>query len=122
MAFRKNNMAYNETFGKCKFCGADMVKSPKTGKVFCSEKCWLKEPKPYTNDQAKSAEIKGFQENKETSMRIMSSGRDAVQIVVAEMNQGIPLDDIQWSEEVIKRHVEKWRNYFYNTIYVDKPF
>ena len=26
---------------KCKKCGAKMVKNPKTGKWFCSEKCWL---------------------------------------------------------------------------------
>lgn len=28
--------------GVCSFCGADKVLSPKSGKVFCSEKCWLK--------------------------------------------------------------------------------
>lgn len=26
---------------KCKRCGANMVKNPKTGKWFCEEKCWL---------------------------------------------------------------------------------
>ena len=26
---------------KCKNCGAKMVTNPKTGKVFCSDKCWL---------------------------------------------------------------------------------
>lgn len=29
--------------GKCKKCGADMVVNPKTGNVFCKDKCWLKE-------------------------------------------------------------------------------
>ena len=28
--------------GKCKHCGADNVRSPKTNKIFCSEKCWTK--------------------------------------------------------------------------------
>ncbi|MFA5990465.1 MAG: hypothetical protein WC803_12790 [Sphingomonas sp.] len=28
-------------YGQCKDCGADRVRSPKTGKEFCSEKCWL---------------------------------------------------------------------------------
>jgi uncharacterized Zn finger protein (UPF0148 family) len=28
--------------GRCKFCGSENVRNPKTGKVFCSEKCWLK--------------------------------------------------------------------------------
>lgn len=25
----------------CPRCGAEMVRSPKSGKVFCSQKCWL---------------------------------------------------------------------------------
>lgn len=29
----------------CEFCQAKLVKSPKSGKIFCSDKCWLK-PKP----------------------------------------------------------------------------
>ena len=28
--------------GICKKCGADNVTSPKTGKVFCTAKCWTK--------------------------------------------------------------------------------
>lgn len=31
---------YNDN-NKCKKCGAKMVKNPKTGNWFCSEKCWL---------------------------------------------------------------------------------
>ena len=27
---------------QCPKCGANMVLNPKTGKVFCEEKCWLK--------------------------------------------------------------------------------
>lgn len=27
--------------GECNKCGANMVKSPKTGKIFCEKKCWL---------------------------------------------------------------------------------
>jgi hypothetical protein len=27
----------------CEKCGAEMVKNPKTGNWFCSEKCWLKD-------------------------------------------------------------------------------
>lgn len=35
-------MKDNYDYGKCKFCGANMVRNPKTGKVFCGDKCWLK--------------------------------------------------------------------------------
>ena len=27
----------------CPFCGAEVVRNPKTGKLFCSAKCWLKD-------------------------------------------------------------------------------
>jgi len=115
-------MAYDKDYGVCKFCGEKMVHNPKTDKVFCSAKCWLKKPGAYTPDQAKSAEIKGFQESKEASMRIMSSGRDATLMVVAEMAVGIPQDEVAWNEDVIKRHIKKWQVYFYDEIYSDKPF
>ncbi len=29
----------------CYKCGAEMITNPKTGKIFCKEKCWLKEAK-----------------------------------------------------------------------------
>ena len=28
--------------GFCKNCGAEMVRNPKTDKIFCKDKCWLK--------------------------------------------------------------------------------
>jgi hypothetical protein len=28
--------------GRCKFCGSENVRNPKTGKIFCADKCWLK--------------------------------------------------------------------------------
>ena len=33
---------YGESFGECPYCKAKMVKNPKTGKIFCEQKCWLK--------------------------------------------------------------------------------
>jgi len=27
---------------KCSYCGQDKVLNPKTGKMFCKDKCWLK--------------------------------------------------------------------------------
>ncbi len=29
----------------CYKCGAEMITNPKTNKIFCKEKCWLKEAK-----------------------------------------------------------------------------
>ena len=112
---------YDEALGKCKFCQANNVRSPKTDKIFCSEKCWLKkatggDKQPYTPEQAKSQEIKGFQENKEESMRLMSSGRDATLMVTAMMGQGSA-----WTDEQLKDKIKEWQNYFYTKVYVDDP-
>jgi hypothetical protein len=27
--------------GKCEYCGATLIRNPKTGKIFCEKKCWL---------------------------------------------------------------------------------
>jgi len=43
---------------KCKFCGAKMVTNPHTGKVFCSEKCWLKNQTPEQKRASAPADFK----------------------------------------------------------------
>jgi uncharacterized Zn finger protein (UPF0148 family) len=35
-------MYEQQDYGTCNYCGADKVKNPKTGKIFCSDKCWTK--------------------------------------------------------------------------------
>jgi len=108
---------YAQDYGKCNFCGAPKVKSPKTGKVFCSEKCWLKgKPDSYTPAQTKEVQIEKFQENKGESMRLFSSGRDATLIVTTFYKDGT------YTDEQIKAFIEMWKDYYYNKIYVNKPF
>jgi len=115
---------YAEDYGKCSFCGAPKVKSPKTGKVFCSEKCWLKgkapqesSPTGYARAEKQvqnvvSANINKFEAGKEANMKRMASGRDATLIVVAEMTQGSA-----WSEEDIKKRIQMYAKWFEETIY-----
>ena len=38
-------MAYDTNYGNCPYCGAPRVQNPRTGKIFCSEKCWLNKAK-----------------------------------------------------------------------------
>jgi hypothetical protein len=38
-------MYEEQDYGKCR-CGAKKVKNPKTGKIFCSDKCWLTSDSP----------------------------------------------------------------------------
>ncbi len=33
---------YQENLGTCQYCGANNIRSQRTGKVYCSAKCWLK--------------------------------------------------------------------------------
>lgn len=47
-------------YGQCKFCGAEMVRSPKTGKIFCSDFCWL----PPDQRQQKIAQREDFNANR----------------------------------------------------------
>jgi hypothetical protein len=39
-------MAYDADYGTCQYCGAKKVLNPKTQKVFCADKCWLKKTPP----------------------------------------------------------------------------
>lgn len=38
------NYIQKENLGRCSNCGADNVRSPKTSKIFCGDKCWLNNP------------------------------------------------------------------------------
>jgi len=48
-------MAFDTDYGTCSYCGAKKVKNPKTNKIFCSEKCWLKKGGLDTSPQAPQA-------------------------------------------------------------------
>lgn len=93
-------------FGMCKFCGAEMVKSPKTGKIFCSDKCWTKNEQkeggfsgqvakagiaadPYQKVMAtKNEYIEKAQDRKDESMRILNAKNGAAEITVALIEKG----------------------------------
>ena len=46
----------------CPDCGGKFVKNPKTGKVFCENKCWLKkqEPEPVIQLDAEPKPVRDF--------------------------------------------------------------
>lgn len=43
--YQQQNQNY-ENLGVCQFCGAPKMRSQNSGKVYCSSKCWLKNPQP----------------------------------------------------------------------------
>lgn len=59
----------------------------------------------------KSRQIAGFQDDKQESMRLFSSGRDAV-MIVTEMYKGST-----FSDEQIKEKIMEWRKFFYQKVY-----
>lgn len=59
----------------------------------------------------KARQISGFQDDKQESMRLFSSGRDAVMIVTTMYK------DSTFSDEQIKAKITEWRDWFYKDIY-----
>jgi hypothetical protein len=59
----------------------------------------------------KARQISGFQDDKQESMRLFSSGRDAVMIVTTMYK------DSTFSDEQIKAKITEWRDWFYSSIY-----
>lgn len=62
----------------------------------------------------KGEQIKKFQDSKQEGMRIFASGRDATEVVVAKMNQGLVENDDQLKDEILF-----WRDWFYANIYIE---
>lgn len=72
-------------YGQCQYCQAPKVKNPKTGKIFCANKCWLNKKQEFEQDlrssrieqavQAKSQqheEIMDVAERKSREMDILN--------------------------------------------------
>jgi uncharacterized Zn finger protein (UPF0148 family) len=83
----------------------------------------LGQRKEMFNVMEKKAETIGnFQKAKEDSMRIYSSGRDAV-LVVTNMYPELSSEILSANkEQAIKEEIIKWQKFFANSIYNDKPF
>ena len=80
----------------CPFCQkGELVKSPKTGKIFCSEKCWLNnKPKPAP---AQPANVDRFIKNldktkEEQKWKEISTGKVRHHFAVEAYKMGKPLD------------------------------
>lgn len=89
-------------YGVCKFCGANNVKSPKTGKIFCSDKCWLKKPDDTGSyAPAPKKESPNWDEinaRKEEGMEWLNAKNNAALIVGAAIRSG-QLSYENWENE-----------------------
>ena len=109
--------------GNCKMTFNRSTNQWEPGKFVTS--VWNERPKsspkaPWSGEQnQRSQDIAKAQANKESSMRLFSSGRDAVLIVTTlypELSQSMEKD------VVIKNKIKEWQKYLYDTIYADTPF
>jgi len=87
----------SQAYGSCKFCGAKNVKSPKTGKIFCSEKCWLKQPgavDQYGSYVKPEPDWDAIRDDKANGLARGAAFNKAVDVTVARYNKGdFPFDD-----------------------------
>ena len=83
-----------ENLGICRFCQAPNKRSRNTGKVYCSERCWLKnQPQQSQSIQRQEPNWDAIRERKEESIEWVSSKNNACLILAQAIRQGMPYDD-----------------------------
>lgn len=104
----------NQNFGVCKDCGAPMAKNPKTGKIFCSEKCWLNQPqKQFRQPVRQEPNWDSIRAQKEEHIEYLNAKNVASTLLAAA---------IQSKEITLKEAMEKFRpltNWIYTLTYED---
>lgn len=99
-------------FGTCQYCGAEKVQNPKTGKVFCSAKCWLKNGQNAQNVQ-NSTNTQYQPQNAPTGQIEHKNGRSEdirANVALKMVSELIVADKIAIEQWMV------WANNFYNYI------
>lgn len=83
----------NPNYGVCEKCGAEKVKNPKTGKIFCKEKCWLNNPVPgtttkYVYPKKEQPDWDEIRARKETGMEWLNAKNNAAVLLSAAIQKG----------------------------------
>lgn len=92
-------MAYslNDVGKTCQFCHeGKLIKNPKTGKVFCEKKCWLKND-PTTPEKKFEEELN--KDNEDKKWEDIGRKKTKCALAVASITAGKDLSD---PEEIIK--------------------
>lgn len=75
--------------GICPDCGGTYIKNPKTGKIFCENKCWLNHGRPYREDTGSSSlnnedeKWRKIHARKEEGMNWLNAKRGSAELVSA---------------------------------------
>lgn len=75
--------------GICPDCGGTYIKNPKTGKIFCENKCWLNNGQPYQEDKSQSSpdnkdeKWQKITAKKEQGMNWLNAKRGSAELVSA---------------------------------------
>lgn len=79
-------------YGNCSFCGAPNDRSPRTGNVYCSDKCWTKnqpQQRQQPRQQKQEPNWDKIREEKEQSMGWLNAKNNASQIITAAINKDL---------------------------------
>lgn len=102
---------------KCEDCGVgDYVQNPKTGKTFCSSKCWLTNPKPVVAQATAPLTSPAYERSNE---KILENGairnsdwmyakRIAVALTMTYFEKGTIIPS------QVEEHIQVWAEKIYN--------
>jgi uncharacterized Zn finger protein (UPF0148 family) len=91
----------------CQQCGkGKYVKSPKTGKIFCSEKCWLQQNDQFKPVPNRDEKIEQMYNDKKDNIRWQGAKNKGVDIALGKMSDTRGDDELQ-------KEIEKWANFLY---------
>lgn len=74
-------------YGKCNFCGASNTRSQRTGKIYCSQKCWLGE-KPSLPQHKESPNWENIRKEKSENIQHSLAFKEAVSLAIAVYQKG----------------------------------
>ena len=86
---KKKMSPYDTNYGNCPYCGAPRVQNPRTGKIFCSEKCWLKAKTPNQSYPTTTNPINASQNANSAQIEALQTKVDDLTKKVNEMAHAI---------------------------------
>lgn len=93
-----NTRTGQSQYGMCDKCGADNVMNPRTGNIFCAEKCWLKgqpqQPRTQFVRQGGNLQVKKepnwpeINKEKVDNINLLNARNNAVSIAISLYEKG----------------------------------
>lgn len=110
-----NNPTPKVAGNPCEHCGAKLVKSPKTGKIFCEKKCWLNKPQGSPSQEQQDDHIvvpetkpdwDKIREEKSANINHLNARTAAVQLVLEMIENGMTTESALNEIRRLTREIE----------------